>query len=258
MQALVMASLEFSDNLPDGMYSGKVRVTVKGTNLNPDLGMFIENLPVTDSVYGWKYIGGENNEPYSLGYSEYCIDIPVSIIIDTRVPADPKVNDVSKYMADGKCQVQITGTADAGNFVEAYIDGKLVANAATGKGNEFDIIFNLEGGNHNLEIISTNTFGAKSNSGYKAVISGSDIGNTDTTPPILKVPADITVESQSFLTHVDIGSAEAIDTSKVEISNDAPVLFPIGITIVTWTAVDESGNKTTSTQKVTVNRILKD
>ncbi|WP_152965898.1 CARDB domain-containing protein [Pseudobacteroides cellulosolvens] len=258
MQALVMASLEFKDNIPDGIYDGKVRVTVKGRNLNPDLGMFIENLSVTDSVYGWKYINGENNEPYTLGYSEYCIDIPVSIVIDTRAPADPKVNNVSKFMADDKCQVQITGTADAGNFVEAYIDGKLVASVATDKDDKFDIIFSLEEGNHNLEIISTNTFGARSNSSYKSVISGSDIGNTDTTPPVLKVPADITVESQNALTSVNIGNAEAIDASKVVITNDAPALFPIGTTVVTWTAVDESGNKTTATQKVTVNQVMRE
>jgi beta-lactamase superfamily II metal-dependent hydrolase/chitodextrinase len=258
MQAVLMTSIEFKDSLPDGIYNGKVRVTVKGKNLNPDFGMFIESMSVTDSVYGWKYTGGENDVPYSLGYSEYCIDIPVSIIIDTKAPADPKVENVDKYMLDNRCQVQITGTADEGDYVEAYIDGRLAQKVITGKDRKFDIIVSLEEGNHNLEIISTNIFGARSTSGYKAVISGSDIGNLDTTPPILTVPADITLEATDILTPVDIGNATATDASKVTITNDAPALFPIGITVVTWTAVDESGNKTTSTQKVTVNERMRE
>ena len=37
------------------------------------------------------------------------------------------------------------------------------------------------------------------------------------------------------------------------ITNNAPALFPIGVTTVTWTATDASGNTATATQTVTVN-----
>jgi hypothetical protein len=77
----------------------------------------------------------------------------------------------------------------------------------------------------------------------------------DTTPPVFtSVPPDITVTDCSA---PDIGQATATDNcGPVSISNDAPALFPLGVTTVTWTAADPSGNATTATQDVTA--LLKD
>jgi len=36
------------------------------------------------------------------------------------------------------------------------------------------------------------------------------------------------------------------------VTNDAPALFPLGVTTVTWTATDDSGNSSQATQTVTV------
>jgi hypothetical protein len=36
------------------------------------------------------------------------------------------------------------------------------------------------------------------------------------------------------------------------VTNDAPAAFPIGVTTVTWTVTDNSGNTATCTQNVTV------
>ncbi|MBZ9777421.1 T9SS type A sorting domain-containing protein [Psychroflexus sp. CAK8W] len=41
-------------------------------------------------------------------------------------------------------------------------------------------------------------------------------------------------------------------TSSSEIENDAPAVFPIGSTVVNWTATDSSGNQSTDTQTITV------
>ena len=42
---------------------------------------------------------------------------------------------------------------------------------------------------------------------------------------------------------VEFGFAEASDQVEVStITNDAPTTFPLGETIVTWTATDSSGN----------------
>ena len=52
---------------------------------------------------------------------------------------------------------------------------------------------------------------------------------------------------------VDYGFAEASDQVEIStITNDAPEVFPLGETIVTWTATDSSGNSATSTQTVTI------
>jgi len=77
---------------------------------------------------------------------------------------------------------------------------------------------------------------------------------TDNIKPVfISVPADVTKLSSGPTTKVDIGTAIATDIFTVNVTNDAPTAgFPVGDTIVTWTATDANGNKTTATQKVTV------
>ncbi len=79
----------------------------------------------------------------------------------------------------------------------------------------------------------------------------------DSTPPTLTAPADLadvpTDPGSCFASHVVLGLPTAADgCSEVSVSNDAPASFPIGTTLVTWTAKDTTGNKTTAIQKVTV------
>lgn len=77
----------------------------------------------------------------------------------------------------------------------------------------------------------------------------------DTTPPTLTPPPDIEVEEDDPLgTAVYLGEPlvfDVCDTSIVPV-HDAPTLFPLGETIVTWTATDDSGNTATAIQTVTV------
>jgi hypothetical protein len=75
---------------------------------------------------------------------------------------------------------------------------------------------------------------------------------TDTTKPVLKIPADVTAEATAIKTPVSIGEATATDIFKIIITNDAPADYSIGVTKVTWKAVDENGNETTAEQKVII------
>ena len=79
----------------------------------------------------------------------------------------------------------------------------------------------------------------------------------DTTKPRLTVPADITVPATGSRTRVQIGMATATDIFKTTVTSNAPVDFPVGTTIVIWTATDENGNYTTGTQKITVVQSVK-
>lgn len=74
----------------------------------------------------------------------------------------------------------------------------------------------------------------------------------DTTPPVLTVPADVTIEATAPLSLVKIGQATASDIFGVTIGNDAPAAYPVGVTQVTWTATDANGNTSTAVQKVNV------
>ncbi len=73
-------------------------------------------------------------------------------------------------------------------------------------------------------------------------------------PPTITLPPDITVLSTGPLTLVDIGTATATDNSGIHsITNDAPEAgFPVGTTLVKWTAMDTSGFKTSAIQTITV------
>ncbi len=73
----------------------------------------------------------------------------------------------------------------------------------------------------------------------------------DVTAPVVTAPGDITKEATAISTPVTLGSATTDDNSPV--AHNAPAGgFPLGITQVTWTATDASGNTGTDTQRVTI------
>jgi hypothetical protein len=75
----------------------------------------------------------------------------------------------------------------------------------------------------------------------------------DTTAPVVTPPPDVTAEATSPLTPLDIGTAGATDNADViSIVSDALADFPVGLTVVTWTAYDAAGNSASTIQNVTV------
>src|SRR6185436_1742148 len=77
----------------------------------------------------------------------------------------------------------------------------------------------------------------------------------DTTPPTITCPPDVAVADNGMGCQVlNIGIATAVDncTGIITITNDAPVLFCVGDTTVTWTATDACGNVATCTQNVSI------
>jgi hypothetical protein len=78
----------------------------------------------------------------------------------------------------------------------------------------------------------------------------------DTTPPVLAdIPAPVTVEQESRAgTRVELGLPTATDICDAApvVSGDAPAVFPLGRTTVTFRAVDASGNVATARTTVTV------
>ncbi|MBN1449268.1 MAG: HYR domain-containing protein, partial [Bacteroidetes bacterium] len=80
----------------------------------------------------------------------------------------------------------------------------------------------------------------------------------DATPPVLFAPQDLVLAAEINSCSrdgatIDLGTPTFSDNcTGVTVSNDKPANFPIGETIVTWTALDNVGNSTTVQQKVTV------
>ena len=81
--------------------------------------------------------------------------------------------------------------------------------------------------------------------------------NADVTAPVLTVPEALVVNA-TFLGGFAgvIGDATAVDACDTSptITNDAPAQFPLGETIVTYTATDANGNASSATQSVTVEQ----
>ena len=76
----------------------------------------------------------------------------------------------------------------------------------------------------------------------------------DVTAPTLTTPVAMTATAGSGCTATVVLTAPtaADNCSGVTLSNNAPATFPIGNTVVTWTATDAAGNTVTKTQLVTV------
>jgi hypothetical protein len=108
---------------------------------------------------------------------------------------------------------------------------------------------------------TTVTFTAETNLGFTNTCNAT-VNVEDTTPPDIVCPGDITVECTAsggtpaddpqlipFFTGV---SATDICDASPDITNDAPAFFPLGETVVTFTATDAEGNYWSCTATVTV------
>jgi probable HAF family extracellular repeat protein len=96
--------------------------------------------------------------------------------------------------------------------------------------------------------------------GYDEATASSAVTVEDTTDPLIVLAGDIVVptdEGEAFASNVVLPTPEVHDVCDAAptLSNDAPTIYPLGKTIVTWTAVDDFGNVGTVTQKVTVGDV---
>ncbi|MDQ7003561.1 MAG: DUF5011 domain-containing protein [Ghiorsea sp.] len=77
----------------------------------------------------------------------------------------------------------------------------------------------------------------------------------DTTPPTITAPANITTPATAALTAVTLGTPTGVSdlTSTPSVLNNAPAAgFPVGVTTVTWTAIDAYNNTAAAAQTVTI------
>ena len=95
---------------------------------------------------------------------------------------------------------------------------------------------------------------AATDSGGRTTTTTQTVTVRDSTPPVVTAPPDVTVEATGPLTTVALGTATATDNldQNLTAAHDAPVSFPPGETLVTWTATDSEGNEGTAVQSVRV------
>jgi gliding motility-associated-like protein len=128
------------------------------------------------------------------------------------------------------------------------------------------VLFASNGANYQWNTGATTPFVVASQSGtYTVTVTGINgcsatslpmsvfIG--DNTNPVITAPLNVTVTPNlgCEAIGVTLGSPTTSDNCGVAtVSNDAPAIYPIGTTTVTWTVTDASGNVASATQLVTV------
>jgi gliding motility-associated-like protein len=128
------------------------------------------------------------------------------------------------------------------------------------------VLFASNGANYQWNTGATTPFVVASQSGtYTVTVTGINgcsatslpvnvfIG--DNTNPVITAPLNVTVTPNlgCEAIGVTLGSPITSDNCSVAtVSNDAPAIYPIGTTTVTWTVTDASGNVASATQLVTV------
>ncbi|MDF1553166.1 MAG: HYR domain-containing protein [Deferrisomatales bacterium] len=148
----------------------------------------------------------------------------------------------------GQTTQTVAGTMDAGVTVSvsvspagAGVDPVTYPTATTWSVGLADL---SEGSN---QITATATDGVGNAASTTVVVT------VDITAPVVTAPLAVSVEAMGPQTDVAIGSATATDAmGVVSLTSDAPATFPVGTTVVTWTATDAVGNAGTATQEVTV------
>ncbi|HEY0006594.1 MAG TPA: immunoglobulin-like domain-containing protein [Pyrinomonadaceae bacterium] len=106
---------------------------------------------------------------------------------------------------------------------------------------------------------TTITWTASNENGESSCTQTIVVNATDTTPPVITAPPDVTACAKGTTAILDdeFGQPTATDNCSTTVSIarsgvPANFVFPLGQTIITYTATDAAGNKATATQKVIV------
>jgi hypothetical protein len=138
------------------------------------------------------------------------------------------------------------GSTDPQGFADIAGLRWLVAGAVTGSGPTLDVALPFGPTRVGLGLIDH---------GKARAFDAATLTVADTTAPVLQAPPNTVVECTAPAgTPVSLGTALATDVCDASptIVKDAPAVFSLGDTTVTWTATDDAGNHATAPQRVRV------
>ncbi|HEY5960343.1 MAG TPA: PKD domain-containing protein, partial [Polyangiaceae bacterium] len=124
------------------------------------------------------------------------------------------------------------------------VNGVSVGSISASSGSSVSVPFTT--GTYDVTLAAFDTFGGRG-------VDHLNVTVTDPKPEFSFVPGDVVTTSCGAL---NIGRAQAPDPcgkGAATITNNAPASFPVGVTLVTWTATSSSGQKSTALQRVQVD-----
>ncbi|WP_353550075.1 HYR domain-containing protein [Sediminibacterium sp. KACHI17] len=127
---------------------------------------------------------------------------------------------------------------------------------ATDNSGSVNLSYSIASGSSFSKGVTTVTVTATDAVGNQSTCSFTVTVNDNTAPVFTSTPSAVTVSNNTGLcgATVALTAPSASDNCGVaSVTSNAPATFPIGTTVVTWTATDVNGNTSTISQSVTVN-----
>ncbi|MEX2313222.1 MAG: HYR domain-containing protein [Nitrosopumilaceae archaeon] len=212
---------------------------------DPDANIVDLDLPWVYDIIGVESFANDSPDSFPIGMTTVTwtgVDTSGNIATDTQVVT---ISDTTSPTITSPSDLIIEATTSSGMPVtigEATVSDVIGIDSLT---NNAPHLFNL--GDTIITWTATDTYG-------NTVTAEQIISIVDTTAPSIESPADVILEAQNPTSNVvPLGLANSNDiVGVVSITNDTPAVFPLGETIVTWTAIDAAGNSATSTQKISI------
>ncbi len=160
--------------------------------------------------------------------------IQTVIITDSQAPVFGDLADVHVEATGAETEI-----AMASIVTNDIVDGDVIETN--------DAPATLVIGSHDITWTATDTAGNSSNKVQKVIVE-------DTTSPIFADAINVIIEATGIETNVALVAPMVTDVIDAEliVANDAPDLFPLGDTTVTWSTVDTAGNTATIDQLITI------
>lgn len=210
-------------------------VVTLGASRSDGLRVFADPYPVGTTTITWKATDGSNN------VSTCTQEI---IVIDDEAPVINLPSDLNLTTVINGCGANVTWTEPTASDNCGVQSLTLITSGVTNGGF-------FTSGTHTITYEAVDIHGNHTQSSFTITVADRQV------PTIISCPAPIsTVAANGCSAVVTLTPPTASDNctpnQQLSITNNAPALFPVGITTVTWTVTDASGNSTTCTQTVTV------
>jgi hypothetical protein len=176
----------------------------------------------------------------------------VCVVYDGSRPATNSQSRHAHFFVDGVQRGLGVSNAVLNVAVEANTNRLTIGNSSVGRGVNNLLVGKID----DVRILRDFAPDAVGNGKTNAVILCFMEASDDFEPPTISCPANLTMSTDSgqcTATGVALGSPQSGDNCGVaSVVNDAPATFPLGTTVVNWTATDLSGNTAGCQQIVTV------
>jgi Leucine-rich repeat (LRR) protein len=219
--------------------TGKASITADQINNGSTDACGIASLSVSKTAFDFSNVGTNTVTLTVIDISGNSSTVDAVVTVQGIIPPVPIAKDIT-------IQLNASGVA---SIVAADVDNG--SNAAGGIAS-----LALDKTSFDCSNVGANTVTLTVTNNYGIVSSvTATVTVQDKIAPSLIVPANIVRLNDIGICGavVNIGKAVATDNCGIaSITNNAPAFFPVGITTVTWSAVDTNGNATTSKQTVEI------